>query len=499
MDGVDEVLQDWTSCRPDGVVLRSSQLGEVISRVVARADALTDAGARSRVYRFLAPAASGPPLLVQRLRIDGGHRLSGADGPEACVAVVHFLCFWQALDEVLKASRLAQESETGVRQVAEELAKFRDSLIDCYDSKTLTVGSLIENLVVARRDSVDQTAWGPLQAVVARTAAAAASGETEPGAVEVSGQPEGGAAPALVPPQHTARHASRDIHEEHLPLDAVAMLVLPWLQQLVEDYQRGEKFQRIQKVCEELGCEASEACISLCATKWNVETTLRRHRAAAAAATQRAEAERAAAAAAEQAAAERATAEMAAPSAPASTAPIAPSSPGGGASAADSSVGSPTASVPQPRGETEDQPQPFTETLPVLTPGMAPLASPAIAQAQPEEEQEDEEEEECTICVQPYGKGNEPLTTRCCQKVLCAHCAATLSTGNGLLRCPFCRRTERHPARPEDGPEPVFSGVLEAGRNFAEGAGRFMKELFGSAPPARDGPRPNMRLDAVYR
>ena len=45
------------------------------------------------------------PLLVQRLSIDGGHRFGGPDtGPESIVAVVHFLCFWQTLDEVWRAS-----------------------------------------------------------------------------------------------------------------------------------------------------------------------------------------------------------------------------------------------------------------------------------------------------------------------------------------------------------------------------------------------------------
>lgn len=453
MEAVEELLEDWHACRPDGVVLRATNLSEVISRIVARADRLSDPAARSQAYKFLAPAESGPPLLVQRLRIDGGHRFGGPDaGPESIAAVVHFLCFWQTLDEVWRASRPSLAAGQEREAIVDEVSSFRDGLLSSSHKQALTVGSLIEALVAARKTSVDQSAWAPLQAVVARTAAAASSSGSSSGPAE-----------ALDPHDAYVVGRSRGIQNEHLPLDAVAMLILPWLQELVEDYRRGEKAQRIQLVSEALGCRAWEACSHLCAARWNVETTLRRKRAVAAAEAAHSQA----ASAVVEAAATRSNEAL-----------------GGTGGAEVSSSAKPLA----------------TEELPKAA--GAPLAASTLAVgAALEDAEEQEEDDDCPICAQPFGKGArgmEQLSTKCCQQVLCAHCAATLTTPDGGLRCPFCRRTDIHPARRDDGPEPGFSGVFQAFGNFGRDANRFVKELFG-AEPERTRPRPNLRLDVVFR
>lgn len=484
MEGLERLLQDWDSCKPDGVVLRAASLGEVIQCIVARADTLSDFEARSRAYRYLAPAETGPPLIVQQLRIDGGHRLGGPHaGPEATVAVVHFLRFWHAMDEVWSQSRPSSGSDSDHEDIVDEVARFRESLLATHDAGSITVGSLIEALVLAKKTSVDPHAWSPLQAVVARTAAAAASGSADGGELDA----------------HEAYMAgrTRDIQNENLPLDAVSMLLLPWLRELVEDYRRGEKSRRIKTVCEALGCEASEACSLLCTGRWNVDTVLRRKQAMAAAAD-------AADSLATQVAASAVTSVADAASASASVVAASPAAPEARTASVDSADSATEFMVVGGEDEAVPEPLPLSPSRTVSKPdaivekqlGSAHTGLP-VSHAD-----EAEEEDECPICAQPFstghgGKGMEQLKTRCCQQGLCTYCAATLATADGGLRCPFCRKTDRHPARPDDESDPVFTNVFEAFGNLGRGAGRFVKELLG-AEPVRPRPRPNLRLDVVF-
>jgi hypothetical protein len=323
---------------------------------------------------------------------------------------------------------------------------------------------------------------------------------------------------------------SRDVHDEHLPLDAVSMLVLPWLQDLIEDYLQGEKARRIQTVSKALGCEASAACAHLCAHRWNVETTLRRQRAANSLAAQRAQVQKLTQDALEEVASatEAATASVAneatrdTPSSPQTRSET--NEVGSTRVVSSSDLGSPeetlqrrpdiasaTMSTLQPVGNSriasvQSAPPvgdsgdvaPTEELRQSKETEVDPLELLKQLSAAAEDVDNHDEGDECPICVQPYGKFNEQLMTKCCDQALCAHCAATLATNDGQLRCPFCRRVDRHPAVIE-GPRAPAVDMLEGANSFARDVGRFFKDLFGS-PAERESPsRPNLRLDVVFR
>lgn len=256
MELLDDVLQDWRSCRPEGVVLRAEHLGRIIDCVAARVQkTAAPFAARRRALELLAPADvdGGLPQLVRQLRVQGGYRhTGGALGDVAGVPVVHFLCFWQALREVWR--RLGRMGRDGASSepIAAELDALRDALIANWEQGTLTVSVMSAKVAMARKYSADPSAWEIPEAALAHAATAAAV------ALHSSKQP---------PPAQG---------EELMPLDQVSTLLMMWLSELTEDYCRGSRADSIRAVRDVLGCTIRDAATHLGASGWDVEAALRR-------------------------------------------------------------------------------------------------------------------------------------------------------------------------------------------------------------------------------
>ncbi|OLP95673.1 hypothetical protein AK812_SmicGene22188 [Symbiodinium microadriaticum] len=59
-----------------------------------------------------------------------------------------------------------------------------------------------------------------------------------------------------------------------LALDELSTLILPWLQELVEDYRRGNRSSKIFCVKDVAGCRIRDACIHLGRNNWDMEAAL---------------------------------------------------------------------------------------------------------------------------------------------------------------------------------------------------------------------------------
>lgn len=240
MDIVDAVLSGWRACRPDGAVLRAAQLAGVIDIVVARLeDSSVSSAARCKAYEQLAPAAEagGLPPLVKQLRVDGGYRF--AHGDARPVAIVYFVCFWHAVDQVW--CTLTPRSSADVEPFAEEAAKFRNILLEQADAGNILPEVFLGTIEDARKSSTDPTAWESLEMAVTRTRALQTCQADKP-----------------------------------LPLDEVSTFLLVWLSEITEDYCRGERAAKICDVRNVLGCTLQDACTHLGASGWDIEAAMRR-------------------------------------------------------------------------------------------------------------------------------------------------------------------------------------------------------------------------------
>lgn len=256
MELLDDVLADWRSCRPEGVVLRAEHLGRVIDCVAARVQkTAAPFAARRRALELLAPADAegGLPQLVRQLRVQGGYRHTGcALGGAAGVPVVHFLCFWQALREVWRRLGRTSSEGTAAEPIAAELDALRDALIANWEQGALTVSVMSAKVAMARKVSADPGAWAVPEAALAHATSVAAV------ALPSSEQP---------PQAHG---------EELMPLDQVSTLLMMWLSELTEDYCRGSRADSIRVVRDVLGCTVRDAATHLGASGWDVEAALRR-------------------------------------------------------------------------------------------------------------------------------------------------------------------------------------------------------------------------------
>jgi len=206
-----------------GAVLRADRLCELVDRVAARV-----AGTQAK---------GGVPLLAQCLQIDKNYGDPAAGG----AAVVHFVCFWRALDAVWQ--RLREGDEDADREpLAAEAAAFRDVLLARSSAGSLAPASFMEELTSARKVSSDQPAWAPLEAVA----------------------------------RQTLELKEEAVATKPLRLDIVSTLLLVWLQEVVEDYRRGERAEKIRNVRDVLRCKVHEACEHLGASGWDIEAALRR-------------------------------------------------------------------------------------------------------------------------------------------------------------------------------------------------------------------------------
>mmetsp|Transcript_15367 Transcript_15367/g.42130 ORF Transcript_15367/g.42130 Transcript_15367/m.42130 type:complete len:452 (-) Transcript_15367:21-1376(-) len=270
MEVIDAVLQDWRECKPDGVVLRASRLGQLLDRVVVRVTTTSgvDAENAKAALDLLTPSPGGEenglPVFVQHLQIDGTYR-TGAPraGTDAAMAVVHFVFFWRALHEVWHCLRrmpagfleigggtpssepasLPGAAAVDDEPFADEATQFRDRVLSHVvggvDGEVAGIfrADFDAELRVALKNSTDPSAWAPLEAMLAVTDATA---------------------------------------QAPLALDQVSSLLLCWLAELTEDYRRGERWDHICSVRDVLGCGQRVACLHLGASAWDVEVALRR-------------------------------------------------------------------------------------------------------------------------------------------------------------------------------------------------------------------------------
>jgi len=296
MEVVDEILSDWRACRPDGVILRAAQIGCVIDRVVARVERYPPA-ARRDAYALLTPGEAsedggtpGLPPLVRQLRIDSGYRYRATAGKGGVgdtvegIAVVHFLRFWQALQEVARRLQASPSSSSAAAEgvdvqedeeepVAEELSAFRDALLRIIDGGSLTPSRLSRELRRAREMSADEDAWAPLVASISYAPAGVSHSPTPAKSAAKAAEqlPKPPVLPCVADP---SINPAQDV-EKPLQLDEVSMLLQGWLLELTEDYCRGGRSTKIRVVQDVSGCSRRNACLHLGAGGWDIESALR--------------------------------------------------------------------------------------------------------------------------------------------------------------------------------------------------------------------------------
>lgn len=165
--------------------------------------------------------------------------LKAGDSSLADSSVIHFLHFWKVLDQ-LRCSAVEEAPLVG------ELRAFRETLLNRLDRNGGKISSqfLAEAVRRAQRKSADTSAWRPLKDVVTNlTAAETAAGWWGQSSLK-------------------------------LALDELSTLLLPWLQELVEDYSRGSRSAKIFCVKDVAGCRCRDACLYLSKNDWDVEAAL---------------------------------------------------------------------------------------------------------------------------------------------------------------------------------------------------------------------------------
>lgn len=99
----------------------------------------------------------------------------------------------------------------------------------------------------------------------------------EPGA-DKSGSRVGGSQSSRKKRDAEARAKEKEaVAAEPLDLEEASTALFAWLQELAEDYCRGNRAARIQCVCDVARCRAREACFLLGARGWDVEAALILH------------------------------------------------------------------------------------------------------------------------------------------------------------------------------------------------------------------------------
>lgn len=239
MEAIDDIVEDWHECR-GGAAVPACRLHEVLNLAAER---ITRSGAdeerRRDAYALLAPTWAGsepePPVFVRMLRLDGSDRDQ-----------IYFLRFWQAMQQVcgllLGCTGAAAESEP----LAEEASALRDALLRRTDSGELSRSWLAAEVTRARGMSADEAAWASLEAAVLRLG---------------------------VPKEAASGRRSRGA-DAPLRIEEASELLFTWLQDIAEDYGRGQRGAKIKAVRDVAGCSAREACFHLGCRGWEVEAAL---------------------------------------------------------------------------------------------------------------------------------------------------------------------------------------------------------------------------------
>jgi len=235
MNALDKIFEDWWLCKPSGVVLPAAHLEKVIDCVRARLRGPSPGGTQHDAEALLLPVSSSDDSLplVQMLGCRTG------DSLQAGRAVIDFLRFWQALSEVWRRLRPLEELDD--EPIADEINTFRDVLLRRFDHLGVAGDWLVEWVCAARNMSADVDAWSSLEAAVNQVAVAL---KANPGS------------------------------KTFLQLDELAALLVPWLQELVEDYCRGSRSAMVFCVREVANCRRHDACLHLGSSRWDVEGAL---------------------------------------------------------------------------------------------------------------------------------------------------------------------------------------------------------------------------------
>jgi len=162
--------------------------------------------------------------------------LRQGDQVDSDSCVVHFLHFWKVLDEL--------RCHVDEAPLAGELRAFREALLNRLERSGGTISSqfLADAVRRAQRKSADASAWRPLKDVVSSLTATEGTWWGQ-GSLK-------------------------------LALDELSTLLLPWLQELVEDYSRGSRSAKIFCVKDVAGCRCWDACLYLSRNDWDVEAAL---------------------------------------------------------------------------------------------------------------------------------------------------------------------------------------------------------------------------------
>ncbi|CAK0798850.1 unnamed protein product, partial [Prorocentrum cordatum] len=233
MEAIGRVLSEWDAlCRGLAAgggaraVLPAPCADQVLGLAAARAQA-SPAPREARLDALaLARGAHGgrePPPLLRMLRADGRQP-------------VHFLRFWQAMEEL--ARRLGSGAGRAPPQepLAEEASGLRDAVLRRAESPGgLTKGWLGAEVAAERQGSADEAAW----AVLARAAEEVHGGRKAP-----------------------------------VPLEVASALVMTWLREVVEDYCGGDRAAKIRAVRDVAGCGIRDACLHLGCRGWDLEGAL---------------------------------------------------------------------------------------------------------------------------------------------------------------------------------------------------------------------------------
>jgi len=225
-----DILEDWRSCKPHGVVLRIDYIDDVFSRAAAHLDdPAIPRDAQEDAYNLFVPVSSGPcaPPLVQMLHVGDGE-------------VVHFLRFWQAFQELRRRLQHPQEGDDDA--VCQEILEFRDGLLRRFENGGFACSWLSSEITSIQRTSTDPLAWEPVQAALS---------------------------------DHRARTKNVVFDTKLLRLDEVTTFLFSWLTELVEDYCHGDRSSKVRCVRDVARCTRRDASFHLGVARWDVESALR--------------------------------------------------------------------------------------------------------------------------------------------------------------------------------------------------------------------------------
>ncbi|CAE7552490.1 unnamed protein product [Symbiodinium natans] len=148
------------------------------------------------------------------------------------------------MDSVHRQHKVVDEAP-----LVKELASLREALLSRLDRNAgqLSCRWVQEAVNRTARRSTDPSAFLPLQGAIATVAN--------------SGQP-------------SQSHGWWGDSSMKLALDELSTLILPWLQELIEDYRRGSRSTKIFCVKDVAGCRIRDACVHLGRNDWDVEAAL---------------------------------------------------------------------------------------------------------------------------------------------------------------------------------------------------------------------------------